>query len=96
MTPHVITSVTVEIDAPARVVWAVLVDFADYPQWNPYTLAVTTDFVVGAPIDLTLPARDGSDCTFVNREHIRVIDPPHHLRYDTGDELPGILAVRDQ
>jgi uncharacterized protein YndB with AHSA1/START domain len=93
---HVIESVTVQIDAPAEFVWRVLVDYPRYPQWNPYTIAVHTTLALGDPIDLTLPNPDGSAGTFVNREFIRVVDPPHHLRYDTGEQLPGIFAVRDQ
>lgn len=93
---HVITSVTVEIAAPSAFVWDVLTDFAHYPQWNPYTVAVSTTLELGTPIDLTLPNPDGSDGTFVNREWVRVVDPPHHLRYDTAEEMPGIFAVRDQ
>ena len=93
---HVITSVRVGIDAPAAFVWAVLTDFPSYPQWNPYTVAVATTLEIGTPIDLTLPNPDGSEGTFVNREWVRVVDPPHHLRYDTAEEMPGIFAVRDQ
>lgn len=93
---HVVESVHVEIGAPARFVWDVLVDYPRYPEWNPYTVAVRTTLAVGDAIDLTLPNPDGSPGTFVNREYIRIIDPPHHLRYDTGTELPGIFAVRDQ
>lgn len=93
---HVIESITVEIDAPAQVVWDVMVDYPRYPEWNPYTVAVDTTFEIGDPIDLTLPNPDGSPGTFVNREYLRVIDPPHHLRYDTADEIEGIFAYRDQ
>ncbi|MGB3437189.1 MAG: SRPBCC domain-containing protein [Actinophytocola sp.] len=93
---QLITSVTAEIAAPSAFVWDVLTDFAHYPQWNPYTVAVSTTLEVGTPIDLTLPNPDGSDGTFVNREWVRIVDPPHHLRYDTADEMPGIFAVRDQ
>ena len=93
---HVVTSVTVEIVAPAAFVWEVLVDYERYPEWNPYTVAVTTTLELGTTIDLTLPALDGSDTTFVNREFVRVVDPPHHLRYDTGEEIPGVFGVRDQ
>lgn len=96
MTGHVVSSVVVEIAAPAAFVWDVLVDYARYPQWNPYTVAVTTTLAIGDPIDLTLPNPDGSAGTFVNREYVRVVDPPHHLRYDTAGEMPGIFAVRDQ
>ncbi len=93
---HVVTSATVEIEAPASFVWDVLVDYARYPEWNPYTIAVTTTLDVGDPIDLTLPKPDGSDGTMLNREFIRIVDPPHHLRYDTGAEYPGLLGTRDQ
>ncbi|MGI5128102.1 SRPBCC family protein [Pseudonocardia sp. CA-107938] len=96
MTEHVVTSVEVEIAAPAAFVWDVLTDYASYPQWNPYTVAVATTLAIGDPIDLTLPNPDGSPGTFVNREYIRVVDPPRHLRYDTGEEMPGIFAIRDQ
>ncbi len=100
MTPpeirHCVTSVTVEIDAPAAFVWDVLVDYPSYPEWNPYTIAVETTLEIGDRIDLTLPNPDGSEGTMLNREFIRVVDPPHHLRYDTGEEYPGLLGMRDQ
>ena len=49
-----ITSVTVEIDAPAAFVWDVLVDYRRYPEWNPYTVAADSSLELGARIDLTL------------------------------------------
>lgn len=92
----VVTSVTVEIDAPAAFVWDVLVDYPRYPEWNPYTIAATTTLEVGSPIDLTLPPYDGSAELFHTREFIRVVEPPHHLCYDSGEEIPGVVGVRDQ
>ncbi len=91
-----IESITVEIDAPASFVWDVLLDYPSYPQWNPYTSAVSTTLAVDSPIDLTLPKPDGSAGTWVSREYIRVVDPPRLLRYDTGDTFPGLLGTRDQ
>ena len=93
---HTVTSVMVEIAAPASFVWDVLVDYPRYPEWNPYTIAVETSLEIGDRIDLTLPNPDGSDGTILNREYIRVVDPPHHLRYDTGEEYDGLLGMRDQ
>lgn len=92
----IVESVTVEIDAPAEFVWAVLTDYANYPEWNPYTLKVDTTLAIDSPIDLTLPNPDGSGRTFVSREYIRVVDPPRLLRYDTGDTFPGLTGTRDQ
>ncbi|WP_394621382.1 SRPBCC family protein [Lentzea sp. JNUCC 0626] len=93
---HLIESVVVEIPAPAAFVWDVLLDYPHYPQWNPYTLAVSTTLEVGSPIDLTLPRPDGGEGTFLSREFIRVVAPPTLLRYDTGETFPGLLGVRDQ
>lgn len=91
-----VASDTVEIDAPQALVWSVLTSYADYPSWNPYTVRVETVLELGAEVILHLPdpARPGK--TFTTLEHMRIIDAPHHLQYDTGDCFPGLLAVRDQ
>jgi uncharacterized protein YndB with AHSA1/START domain len=91
-----ISSVVVEIDAPQSLVWEVLVDYARYPEWNPYTVRVDTRLEIGADVVLHLPHPDKPGETMTTTEIMRVIDAPHHLQYDTGDNLPGIFAVRDQ
>jgi uncharacterized protein YndB with AHSA1/START domain len=91
-----IESVTVEIEVPPDVVWAVLTDYRRYPEWNPFTIRVDTDFKVGSPIDLHLPDDRRPGQILVNREYIRQVDPPHYLRYDTGHAQPGMHAVREQ
>ncbi len=52
---HEVRSVTVEIAAPAQVVWDVLLDYARYPEWNPYTVRVESSCRLGEPVDLWLP-----------------------------------------
>ncbi len=91
-----ISSATVEVDAPQELVWEVLVEYARYPEWNPYTARVDTRLEVGADVVLHLPHPDRPGETMTTIEVMRVIDPPHHLQYDTADTLPGIFAVRDQ
>ncbi len=91
-----IESVTVEIDAPQELVWEVLVDDVRYPEWNPYTVRGDTPLEVGAAVVLHLPHPDRTGETMTTTEVMRIIDPPHHLQYDTADTLPGIFAVRGQ
>lgn len=91
-----ISSVVVEIDAPQALVWEILVDYARYPEWNPYTVRVDTRLEVGADVVLHLPHPDKPGETMTTTEVMRVLSPPHHLQYDTADNLPGIFAVRDQ
>lgn len=42
----------VEIDAPAKRVWAILADLDGYAEWNPFTPKVETTLVIGEPIVL--------------------------------------------
>jgi uncharacterized protein YndB with AHSA1/START domain len=91
-----ISSGVVEIDAPQSLVWEVLVDYDRYPEWNPYTVRVDTRLEVGADVVLHLPHPTRPGEMITTTEVMRVIDPPHHLQYDTADNLPGIFAVRDQ
>ena len=91
-----IVSEVVEIDASAEHVWSIIVDFPSYHLWNPYTFRVDTALELGADVLLHLPSPDKPGESFTTLEHLRVIDAPHHLQYDTGDSFPGMLAVRDQ
>ncbi|MFD2272720.1 SRPBCC family protein [Undibacterium arcticum] len=47
-----VTSVKVQINAPASLVWDVLVDLDNYPQWNPYTVKVESTLEMGEPVNL--------------------------------------------
>ena len=91
-----IESISVEIDAPDTVVWGVLTDYQRYPEWNPFTVRVETTLEIGAVIDLYLPDSRNPGETFINREYIRVVEPPRYLRYDTGPANPDMHAVREQ
>jgi uncharacterized protein YndB with AHSA1/START domain len=43
MTPPVVSSVEVEIDAPIEVVWRTLVAIEDWPEWNPDVKSASVD-----------------------------------------------------
>ena len=91
-----IASDTVEIDAPQEFVWAIVVDFASYGEWNPYTFRVDATLELGSDVVLHLPDPGKPGESFTTLEHMRVIEAPHHLQYDTGDSFAPMLATRDQ
>jgi len=45
---------TVEINAPAAVVWEVITDLARYPEWNPFCLKCESTLKPGDPITMTV------------------------------------------
>jgi len=94
---HLIESVTVEIDAPQQLVWDVLVDYARYPEWNPYTVRVESTCRLGDPVDLWLPDLLKPGELMHTREWVCLVDPPRQFSYEM---LPtpelDVHARRDQ
>ncbi|GAA5084672.1 SRPBCC domain-containing protein [Nocardia iowensis] len=69
---------TVEIDAPAELVWQVIIDFPRYGEWNPFVSECRSSLVPGEPIDMLVhlgprPRRQ--------REWIRSHTPGRELSY---------------
>ena len=91
-----IVSDTVEIDAPQELVWSIVVAFERYPEWNPYTFKVEAVLKLGSEVILHLPDPAKPGKSFTTLEHMRVIEAPHHLQYDTGESFAPMLAIRDQ
>ncbi len=50
---------TVNIDAPPATVWAILVDFERYPEWNPYHISLRGEAYEGATLQLRILRPDG-------------------------------------
>ncbi len=50
----------VEIQAPAEHVYAVLCDFARYPEWNPFITSIAGQLAVGQQLDVELSLPEGS------------------------------------
>ena len=67
----------IEIVAPAERVWEVLMDFASYPQWNPFITRAEGIPVEGARLRITIRAPGYRPVTF----------KPHVLRVVAGREL---------
>ncbi|MEY2431028.1 MAG: hypothetical protein QOC92_753 [Acidimicrobiaceae bacterium] len=52
-----VISSEIEIDAPKDLVWAILRDFDSYPEWNPFTVEVSTTLELGSPVDMRVKLR---------------------------------------
>jgi len=87
------------IEAPAEVVWAVLVDFPRYHEWNEFCPQIETQLVIGAPVEMRVDLGHGpqDQVEFMSRiEPNRAIawamknepgDPVHAERSQTIDPL---------
>ncbi|GBL58442.1 polyketide cyclase [Pseudomonas citronellolis] len=79
---NLVRSLTVDIAAPAELVWSVLVDLPRYPQWNPYTVKVESSLRLGEPVNLFLPdpSRPGELLHVV--EQLASFEPPRLLAWE--------------
>ena len=64
---NIVTSVTVEIDAPVAVVWQVLTDLDRYAEWNPFTVRIDTTFKLGDPVHLHIPTPGKTSLIVIQR-----------------------------
>jgi hypothetical protein len=94
---YVARSVTVEIDAPASVVWEVLTDLPRYGDWNPFCVACESTLEMGAPVRMTLASLwDQSELNVVT-EYVCAYEPEKLLSWkmDWSEEWP-YAGRRDQ
>ncbi len=52
--PHFTIAHEVEIAARPEEVWAVLIDFGRYSEWNPYVLSLTGNLEAGSTLEVTI------------------------------------------
>jgi hypothetical protein len=76
-------SETVDIAAPASVVWQVLTDLPRYNEWNPFCIRAVSTLRLGDPIEMTLInyATAGGP-TVPNLEYICAVEPNMLLSWE--------------
>ena len=96
--PDAVTvSETVEIDAPASVVWQVLCDMPRYNEWNPFCVRAASTLQMGAAVEMTLVNYAAPGTLVPNLEYICAFEPERliswEMRYSDAWPYP---ARRDQ
>jgi hypothetical protein len=93
----VVRSERVEIDAPASVVWGILIDMPKYKEWNPFCVDASSTLEMGAPVNMKLKSYIEPDVYFDNCEFICAFEPEKMISWALPhyDEWP-YPARRDQ
>lgn len=78
---YVARSERVEIDAPAQVVWDVIVDLPRYGEWNPFCVACESTLEMGAPVKMTMAMPWDPANRPVMVEYVCEWDPPHRIAW---------------
>ena len=89
MTPHRDIETQIVINSAPTDVWEVLVDGANYSQWNPFITSMKGDITVGARIENSMEAEPGKPVTF--RPQVLVVEENRELRWRGSLLIPGIF-----
>ena len=81
--PDAVTvSETVEIAAPARVVWQVLTDLPRYAEWNPFCIRAVSSLEMGAAVEMTLLNYAAPGGLVPNLEYICAFEPERLISWE--------------
>lgn len=89
-----VVSVAVEIDAPAQLVWDVLVDFKNYGAWNPFNPRVEADLKIGGAITMEVVMADPNAQNTMT-EYFSLIAPPRQLSWNMVTSKDGDKVTHD-
>lgn len=78
---NIVTSIKVEIDAPARVVWEVLTDLDNYNQWNSFCPGIQCGLQIGDQVRMQVRIPGTTDTIEVN-EYLVACDREQLLSWE--------------
>jgi alpha-tubulin suppressor-like RCC1 family protein len=85
---HVLHRSESRIAADAERVWAIIMDLARYPEWNPYTIAMKSTLQIGAPMVMTV--KMSAAVTLEQTEYIRVLEAGHKVCWGIETDTPEL------
>jgi len=80
---------SVEIDAPAALVWEAAKDFASYPKWNPFMVSVSGELKVGTVLDVVVRTPGRKDRRFPSK--VMEIKEHEQLLFK-GTQIKGLVS----
>lgn len=84
-----IVSHTIDIDAPANRVWAILTDTAAYPEWNPFITKLNGSLDPGSRLDVTIVPPGAKQQRFAPT--VTAVEPERRLAWLGRLLIPGIF-----
>lgn len=85
ITANSVSSDEIVINAPANVVWDVIVDFANYGLWNTFCPSAKGEAVVGSPLEMQVDLGNGLQPQV---EYITRVEPIHTIVWSM-ENKPG-------
>lgn len=79
----------IEIRASAEPIWNILMDFARYPQWNPFIKSIEGDVKQGAKLRVVIQSPGGKQMTFTPT--LLIIHPGREFRWRGRLFIPGLF-----
>ncbi len=80
---------SVEINAPADRVWDILINFEDYPNWNPFITKIQGEAGEGANLEVFISPPGGKGMTFKPR--VIKCEPNKEFRWKGKLFVPGLF-----
>lgn len=85
ITASSVSSDEIVINAPAQVVWDVIVDFANYGLWNTFCPSIKGKPVVGSPVEMQVDMGNGLQ---LQVEYVTKVEPIHTIVWSM-ENKPG-------